>query len=343
MALQITGNDMNGSPLLSLHHGRGTLFSWGSFGEAKTRTGAATSLPGFNGERQDPLSGVTHLGNGYRAYSTALRRFTCPDSASPFGVGGINSYVYCENDPVNRTDPSGHAPVLRKLSKFSIKMGMEDDQANAMPTGLLTKSEESSGTALSAQTATGIPIEELEKRQDPVTNGVFEEILPKGTTLYKADKYEEGSLDFKDPSDKPWSGTYFAEKKEVSEGYLSDYSTPYLHKFKTTKDIRLLRFSDPLLANGEIPEEEKAKLLTNMLRDKKSLISDIPPDAYKTFTTLLENQGYAYKGLHDDENNYELILRNDFKKNLILVKTVPDKLNKNFEIQPSGKVIYPNN
>ena len=37
---------------------------------------------------------MTHLGNGYRAYSPALRRFTCPDSESPFGGGGINPYVY---------------------------------------------------------------------------------------------------------------------------------------------------------------------------------------------------------------------------------------------------------
>ncbi|MEW7312166.1 RHS repeat-associated core domain-containing protein [Buttiauxella gaviniae] len=35
-------------------------------------------------------------------------RFTCPDSFSPFGKGGINPYVYCESDPINHTDPTGH-------------------------------------------------------------------------------------------------------------------------------------------------------------------------------------------------------------------------------------------
>ena len=63
---------------------------------------------GFNGERVDPVSGAYHLGNGYRAYNPMLMRFTCPDSMSPFGAGGINPYAYCAGDPINLTDPSGH-------------------------------------------------------------------------------------------------------------------------------------------------------------------------------------------------------------------------------------------
>jgi RHS repeat-associated protein len=65
-------------------------------------------LAGFNGQRPDPVSGHSHLGNGYRAYNPVLGRFTAPDSWSPFGVGGINPYAYCIGDPVNRADPSGH-------------------------------------------------------------------------------------------------------------------------------------------------------------------------------------------------------------------------------------------
>lgn len=101
---------MNGSPELSLSRGDCNAFAWSPFGGGGPSKGTVTSLPGFNGERQDPLSGATHLGNGYRAYSPALRRFTCPDSESPFGEGGVNPYVYCNHDPVNNTDPSGHAP-----------------------------------------------------------------------------------------------------------------------------------------------------------------------------------------------------------------------------------------
>jgi RHS repeat-associated protein len=65
-------------------------------------------LAGFNGQRPDPVSGHSHLGNGYRAYTPVLGRFTAPDSMSPFGAGGINPYAYCIGDPVNRADPSGH-------------------------------------------------------------------------------------------------------------------------------------------------------------------------------------------------------------------------------------------
>ncbi|CAI1564593.1 RHS repeat-associated core domain [Serratia quinivorans] len=65
-------------------------------------------IPGFNGELRDPLTGTTHLGNGYRAYNPKLMRFHCPDSMSPFGAGGINTYAYCSGDPINNSGPSGH-------------------------------------------------------------------------------------------------------------------------------------------------------------------------------------------------------------------------------------------
>ncbi|VVN23867.1 hypothetical protein PS862_03127 [Pseudomonas fluorescens] len=66
------------------------------------------SLLGFNGQRPDPVTGHYLLGNGYRAYNPVLMRFNSPDSLSPFGRGGLNSYAYCLGDPVNRYDPTGH-------------------------------------------------------------------------------------------------------------------------------------------------------------------------------------------------------------------------------------------
>ncbi|MNY11950.1 hypothetical protein D3C86_1450070 [compost metagenome] len=68
-----------------------------------------TSLLGFNGERSDPVTGQYLLGNGYRAFNPLLMRFNCPDSLSPFGEGGLNTYAYCQGDPVNLNDPSGRA------------------------------------------------------------------------------------------------------------------------------------------------------------------------------------------------------------------------------------------
>nr|GFD42169.1 hypothetical protein [Tanacetum cinerariifolium] len=68
---------------------------------------------GYNNARRDPVTGSYHLGNGYRTYSPALRVFQQPDSASPFGRGGLNDYAYCSGDPVNLFDPDGHIMISR--------------------------------------------------------------------------------------------------------------------------------------------------------------------------------------------------------------------------------------
>jgi RHS repeat-associated protein len=69
---------------------------------------AALSALGYNGEYTDPVTGDYHLGNGYRAFSPTVMRFTAPDSWAPFGSGGLNTYAYCSGNPINASDPSGH-------------------------------------------------------------------------------------------------------------------------------------------------------------------------------------------------------------------------------------------
>lgn len=67
------------------------------------------SLPvGFLGDHPHRPNGAYALGNGYRWYLPMLMRFSSPDSMSPFSAGGINAYAYAGNDPVNRSDPTGH-------------------------------------------------------------------------------------------------------------------------------------------------------------------------------------------------------------------------------------------
>lgn len=66
---------------------------------------------GFNGEWLDPAIDGYHLGNGYRVYQPKVMRFNKPDNLSPFAEGGINTYLYCHNDPINFSDPSGHLNI----------------------------------------------------------------------------------------------------------------------------------------------------------------------------------------------------------------------------------------
>jgi RHS repeat-associated protein len=79
-----------------------------------------TNLLGFNGERADPVTGHYPLGNGYRDFNPVLMRFNSPDSWSPFGGGGLNAYAYCKGNPVLRTDPTGHAPVMSLAKLFKL-------------------------------------------------------------------------------------------------------------------------------------------------------------------------------------------------------------------------------
>lgn len=97
--------------ILSLHGPQLLYLAYSPYGHLPQAAGYA-SLLGYNGERRDPLTGHYHLGQGYRQYNPVLMRFNSPDSLSPFEAGGLNAYAYCQGDPVNRTDGTGHAPVL---------------------------------------------------------------------------------------------------------------------------------------------------------------------------------------------------------------------------------------
>lgn len=103
---RLLASDKNGSVLSS--QGRTSLESSAYTAYGHDAATDAQTLLGFNGERRNRMPALYLLGNGYRAYSTVLGRFTSPDSWSPFGDGGINSYCYCSGDPVNFIDPSGH-------------------------------------------------------------------------------------------------------------------------------------------------------------------------------------------------------------------------------------------
>ncbi|KAA8694438.1 RHS repeat-associated core domain-containing protein [Pseudomonas cannabina] len=119
LAQRRTENNESDSALLvtdqqqSVIAAQGLAFAYTPYGHRHPSTGPM-NLPGFTGERVDPVTGHYLLGNGYRAFNPVLMRFNSPDSLSPFGEGGLNAYGYCEGDPVSRVDSSGHWPVFLK-------------------------------------------------------------------------------------------------------------------------------------------------------------------------------------------------------------------------------------
>ena len=101
--------------------------AYSPYGHHRHPENGLLSLLGFNGERPDPVTGHYLLGNGYRAFNPVLMRFNGPDSFSPFGRGGLNTYAYCLGDPINLSDPNGTIPdfLKRMLGRPVYKSGPE--------------------------------------------------------------------------------------------------------------------------------------------------------------------------------------------------------------------------
>ncbi|WP_354675721.1 RHS repeat-associated core domain-containing protein [Pseudomonas syringae USA007] len=121
---------------------QGLALAYTPYGHRHPSTGPM-NLPGFTGQRVDPVTGHYLLGNGYRAFNPVLMRFNSPDSLSPFGEGGLNAYAYCGGDPVNGVDPSGHMFSrlrLRGTRPRGPTSGSAQAQANAPSSALVTLS-----------------------------------------------------------------------------------------------------------------------------------------------------------------------------------------------------------
>lgn len=114
----LLSTDLNGSVFQAFSPPMTQTISYSAYGY-HLQTAAIVSLPAFNGEPPQQMTGLYLLGNGYRAFSPILMRFHSPDSLSPFGRGGINYYSYCGGDPINRIDPSGHMPRFRPILKVT--------------------------------------------------------------------------------------------------------------------------------------------------------------------------------------------------------------------------------
>ena len=112
----LLGTDLQQSVLHAVGADKHHSMAYNAYGHRPVENGLI-SLLGFNGERAAPVTGHYLLGNGYRAFNPVMMRFNSPDSWSPFGRGGINSYGYCGGEPINRVDRNGHFFGLGSLIK----------------------------------------------------------------------------------------------------------------------------------------------------------------------------------------------------------------------------------
>ena len=106
--------DRGNSVMGEVVSGKSNRIAYSAYGEQSAQQDVDTNLA-FNGQLRETNFGWYLLGNGYRAYNPRLMRFHSPDSWSPFGRGGLNPYMYCVGDPVNRSDPTGHGPLAPGL------------------------------------------------------------------------------------------------------------------------------------------------------------------------------------------------------------------------------------
>lgn len=171
--------DLNDSPLWShiAIEERGHLHAWAPYGSGHP----ADRMPGFNGERVDPVSEEYHLGNGYRAYSPVLMRFRCPDDLSPFGAGGINAYAYCAGDPVNHTDPTGH---ISGWGIAAIVLGTLGLVVSGGFAGMAIAAAGGIGAAISAASTTALVVGGLCAVADvaSIASGALEDVAPQASS-----------------------------------------------------------------------------------------------------------------------------------------------------------------
>ncbi|WP_434574622.1 RHS repeat-associated core domain-containing protein [Pseudomonas sp. Z3-6] len=101
---------------------------------------------GYNGERREAQTGWYLLGQGYRAFNPVLMKFHSPDDLSPFGEGGLNAYMYCEGDPINYVDPTGHSPWGWLLRSF--RTTTASPVAKTLPTSFVTNPHKNRAASL---------------------------------------------------------------------------------------------------------------------------------------------------------------------------------------------------
>lgn len=99
-------------------------YSYDAFGNCSITNSTNTHLANYNPIRYrgyyfDDETGWYFLNARY--YSPEWRRFISPDDTAyldPETPNGLNLYCYCNNDPINYADPSGHEAVVVSIGMY---------------------------------------------------------------------------------------------------------------------------------------------------------------------------------------------------------------------------------
>jgi len=95
-------------------------YDYTPFGEFAGQSGNSDNDTTYTGHRYDAESGLIYMGARY--YDPELGRFISPDIIipDPGNPQALNRYSYVYNNPVNNTDPTGHAPVVAAVASVAI-------------------------------------------------------------------------------------------------------------------------------------------------------------------------------------------------------------------------------
>jgi RHS repeat-associated protein len=96
----------NVAGLLDVVGGLAAEYRYKPFGELESAADSIGQPLRFMGRELDFRTGLYYVRN--RWYDASLARFVSEDPAG--AAGGLNTYTYADNDPINKTDPSGLTP-----------------------------------------------------------------------------------------------------------------------------------------------------------------------------------------------------------------------------------------